>query len=161
MKQAEVEQLFRRYGSLVHRRARAILRDEEEARDALQDVFVRVVKNIDDFRQEASPSSWLYRITTNLCLNRVRDRARQRDKLAAQPSAQLSLSVDAPATRLDVARALQCLPAELAEVAVYYHIDGMSQQEIAELLNIPRRTVSYRITSFEKKARQLLEKEAS
>jgi RNA polymerase sigma factor (sigma-70 family) len=161
MKQAEVEELFRRYGSLVMRRARAIVKDDEEARDVMQDVFVRVVKNIDQFRREASPSSWLYRITTNLCLNRIRDRKRQREKLEAQGTHKQLPEVESPSDRIDVTRTLHQLPSELAEVAIYYHVDGMSQQEISELLGIARRTVSYRLSSFEKKARELFAKGAS
>lgn len=154
MTQAEVEELFRRYGSLVDRRARAILSDEEEARDVLLDVFVRVVKNMEQFRREASPTTWLYRITTNLCLNRVRDRTRQGDKLAEQ-STNPPPPVEGSSDRIYVMRILLELPTELAEIALYYHVDGMSQQEIADLLGIPQRTLSSRISTLESKARHL------
>src|SRR3954454_2212716 len=79
---AEIEELYRRYGALVRRRARSILSDEHEAQDAMQEVFVRVIAAMAEFRGQSQPSTWLYRITTNLCLNRIRDNRRRRDRLA-------------------------------------------------------------------------------
>lgn len=58
-------ELYQRYGVLVLRRARALLNDEQAARDATHDVFVKVLSALDDFRQESSPVTWLYRATTN------------------------------------------------------------------------------------------------
>ena len=69
----ELEALYRSYGALVKRRARGILGDEQEAQDAMQEVFVRVIAAMGEFRGQSQPSTWLYRITTNLCLNRIRD----------------------------------------------------------------------------------------
>jgi RNA polymerase sigma factor (sigma-70 family) len=72
-----VEALYRAYGSAVERRARALLGNDAEASDAVQDVFIRVLQCYCEFRGESSPMTWLYRITTNLCLNRLRDRRRR------------------------------------------------------------------------------------
>src|SRR6185503_2781167 len=72
----DVGALSRRFGPMVLRRCRQLLRDEDEALDAAQDVFVRLIER----RQRLDaryPSSLLYRIATNVCLNRIRDRARR------------------------------------------------------------------------------------
>jgi len=61
---------------MVLRRCRQLLRDEEEALDACQDVFVRIIEKRRRLRADY-PSSLLYRITTNVCLNRIRDRGRR------------------------------------------------------------------------------------
>ena len=72
----DVDGLARSYGPMVLRRCRRLLRDEDEAMDACQDVFVRLLERRD--RLDARyPSSLLYRIATNLCLNRIRDRRRR------------------------------------------------------------------------------------
>src|SRR5918995_5047019 len=71
----DVEALCLRYGAMVLRRCRRLLRDEDEALDACQDVFVRLLRN--RTRLDLTfPSSLLYRIATNVCLNRIRDRGR-------------------------------------------------------------------------------------
>jgi RNA polymerase sigma-70 factor (ECF subfamily) len=161
MERAELEQLYRTHGSLVLRRARNILRNEDLARDAMQDVFVRVINSSDSFRQEASVVTWLYRITTNLCLNRVRDARRRQEKLDSQGKASSSAGSRDDETRLEVSRILSRVPAELSEVAIYYYLDQMDQKEIAELLGVARRTVGYRLQRFAQSAREQLGHELS
>lgn len=155
IKQQELEELYRAYGSLVFRRACRILHDEQQAEDTMQDVFVRVINNYKDFRQEASASTWLYRITTNICLNKIRDRSRQRGLLetkgrASDPTAP---TID---KKIEIKRVLEKLPSELSQVAIYYYLDELEQQEIAQITGIPRRTISHRLESFRKKAKKLL-----
>ena len=156
MERAALEDLYRKYGSLVFRRARMLLRNEEEANDMMQEVFVRVIRNFDGFREEASPVTWLYKITTNLCLNRIRDRKRQREKV--QQNFRPDEAVEAPGTerQLAVLRLLDQLPPDLVESAVYYHVDGMSQAEIATAMALPRRTVGHRLEQFRRRARAIL-----
>lgn len=159
----EVEALFRTYGPLVRRRARSILGNDAAADDATQEVFVKVLARLDDFRGESQPSTWLYRITTNLCLNRIRDERRHRDRLEELGAGrQANLSAERPATggpeaRIALQALLRSLPAELAEVAVYYHVDGMEQEEISALVGVARRTVGYRLERFREEARKLLD----
>src|SRR4029078_11507614 len=81
VKAVDVEALSRRYGPMVLRRCRRLLGDEDEALDACQDVFLRVFERRD--RLDAQyPSSLLYRIATNVCLNRLRDRRREPESRA-------------------------------------------------------------------------------
>jgi len=157
-----VESLFRTYGPLVRRRARSILGNEAEAEDATQEVFVKVLASLDAFRGESQPSTWLYRITTNLCLNRIRDNKRHRGRLdELTVSRQANLDSERPAapgpeSRLALQALLHQLPADLAEVAVYYHVDGMEQEEIAKVVGVARRTVGYRLERFREEARKVL-----
>ena len=69
----DVEDLYRRYGPMIMRRCRQLLSDEEQALDATQDVFVQVLQHRRRL-EDTYPSILLYRIATNLCLNRIRDR---------------------------------------------------------------------------------------
>ena len=155
----ELEALYRSYGALVKRRARGILGDEHEAQDAMQEVFVRVIGAMSEFRRQSQPSTWLYRITTNLCLNRLRDGRRRRDHLsrlgqeAANSPRGQALS---PELRATLERVLATLPGELSEVAVYYYVDEMDQAEIAKLVGVARRTVGYRLDRFRAEAGKLL-----
>jgi RNA polymerase sigma factor (sigma-70 family) len=122
IERTEVEALYRTYGSVVFRRARALLGSEAEASDAVQDVFIRVLRSFREFRGESSPMTWLYRITTNLCLNRLRDRRRRADlhqELAPEQAAtgrRLELTPD-------VRKLLASLPDDAATAGVYYYLD--------------------------------------
>ncbi len=67
-----VEILYQKYGPMVLRRCRRLLRNEDRALDAMQDVFVRVLQHR-GYLKATYPSSLLYRMATNVCLNCIRD----------------------------------------------------------------------------------------
>ena len=67
----DVESHYLRYGPMVLRRCRTLLRDPAKAEDAMQDVFVSLIRNEDRLRDEA-PGALLLRVATNVCLNRLR-----------------------------------------------------------------------------------------
>ncbi|MEW5815131.1 MAG: RNA polymerase sigma factor [Spirochaetota bacterium] len=71
-----IEELYRKYGPMVLRRCRTLLKNEDKALDAMQDVFVAVLKKKDRLNDRA-PSSLLYTIATNICLNIIRSDKRR------------------------------------------------------------------------------------
>ncbi len=72
----DVEALYRKYGPMVLRRCRQLLKDEEKASDAMQETFVRLLRRREQLT-DAGPSSLLYRIATNVCLNVLRGERRK------------------------------------------------------------------------------------
>jgi RNA polymerase sigma-70 factor (ECF subfamily) len=68
------ERLVRNYDQSVLRIASNLLRSQDEARDAYQEAFLRVYRNLHQFRFDCSFHTWLYRIVTNICLDRLRRR---------------------------------------------------------------------------------------
>jgi RNA polymerase sigma-70 factor (ECF subfamily) len=137
-----VEQHYREHGHMVLRRARALLREEQDAREVLQEVFMSLLDRPEQFEQRSSITTWLYVVTTNACLTRMRNqRTRQRlvderaDTLVPGPPG-------SDAERwAQVRQLLAKLPEELAAVAVHYFLDEMTQQEIAELIGCSRSQV--------------------
>lgn len=127
----------------------------------MQEVFVRVIAAMAEFRGQSQPSTWLYRITTNLCLNRIRDGKRRRDRLAQATEGGTEPLISAPAaapeTRTTLRGVLGRVPEELAMVAVYYYVDEMDQAEIAAVLGVSRRTIGYRLDRFREHAHRLLD----
>ncbi len=79
----DVEGLYRRYGPMVLRRCRGMLRDEDLAADAMQETFVQVIRHSETLNGRY-PSSLLYRIATNTCLNTLRSR-RRKFAVSAEP----------------------------------------------------------------------------
>jgi len=75
-----VEELYKKYGAMVFRRCRSLLKDEERAMDAMQDVFVKLLKRKKDLNDKY-PSSLLYTIATNTCLNIIRDEKKVADSV--------------------------------------------------------------------------------
>jgi RNA polymerase sigma-70 factor (ECF subfamily) len=126
---AEVEAIYRRYGPMVVRRCRRLLRDESEAWDVAQEVFVRVVKHWSRL-DHRYPSSLLFRIATNLSLNRLRDRRHDPvlpgDEVLHRIARQDNL--DAP---LLLDRLFRRHPESTRTMAVLHHVDGMTLEQVA------------------------------
>ena len=144
----QVGDAYSRYGPMVYRRALRILGNDAAAEDVLQDVFIKAYSS-SDFLDRRNVSSWLYRVTTNLSLNRLRDE-RHRSILR---NAQLPQDDRcAKGATLDDAVQLRRLLAELdarqVEAAIYVYVDGMSYSEAAPLLGVSKRTVGNLVRRF-------------
>ena len=138
--------LYRLHGAMVLRRSRRLLRDDAAAPDGVQDVFLKLHECRQDLH-EGGLVSWLYVVTTNLCLHRLRAMA-TRERLNGtlpQETSERPRGAD-----LALARGvLAALPEELATAAAYRFIDEMTHAEIAELLGCSRRHVGDLLARFE------------
>lgn len=150
---AGIERLYRSHGHIVLRRARTLLGSEQDAQEALQEVFASLLHAPGAVR--GSVVGWLYQATTHLCLNQLRNRrtgARLLEDRVA-PAAGEAARPEAEALA-EVRRLLARLPAEVAAAAVYHHLDGMTHDEVAALLGCSRRQVGYLL----ERARESLER---
>jgi RNA polymerase sigma-70 factor (ECF subfamily) len=148
--------LYARHAAGVLARCRYLLRDEEAARDATQEVFARALQALGEFQGAASPTTWLLRIATHHCLNELRAaRAGWREEVrrAAEGRTQEAPEVDKRA----LLRALLAVAEpEEQEMAVLYFVDEMTQQEIAEASGRSLPTVRKRLRGFLAAARSAL-----
>jgi RNA polymerase sigma factor (sigma-70 family) len=150
----DVEALSLRYGPMVLRRCRRLLRDEDEALDACQDVFVRVL--VSRARLDAAfPSSLLYRIATNVCLNRIRDRRRRPETPDEELLAAIA-SAESPGGKSDAGLLLDWLFRRQHEssrtIAVLHYVDGLTLEEVARHTDMSVSGVRKRL----RKLRQIL-----
>lgn len=128
-----VEGLYERYGPMVLRRCRQLLRDEDQALDAMQDVFVLLLRNhsrLDD----SAPSSLLLRMATNVCLNKIRTSKRRPE----DPDEALLLEIatsedleDRSLARLLLRGIFRSEPDSTRNMAVMHLLDGMTHEEVA------------------------------
>lgn len=156
METNELEAVYRRHLAMVRGRARRIVGDPATAEDLAQEAFMRWAQHRRRGRREDNTSAFLYRVVTNLALNHLRDKKRQRailEENMPEPSADGTDPTDRPALRQVLGRVKK----DHAEVAAYYYFDGLDQEEIAELLDVPRRTIGRRLERFRAHARRLLE----
>lgn len=160
MAELDVEALYRSYGHSVLRRARQILASDDEAGEVLQEIFVGLVARPQQFAQRSSPGTFLYTVTTHACLARLRDRKNRLRLLDEQVKPWASeLDPRTADAALLVRAVLAQLPDDEARAAVYYHLDGMTHAEIADVLGCSRRHVG---DLLERVERRLVErKEAS
>ena len=145
------QELVRDHSTRVYRLAYRLTGNREDADDLTQDVFVRVFKSIHTFKP-GTLEGWLHRITTNLFLDQARRRQRIRmDALSAAPdhvwgsaASPDELHADAELDA-DVAAALAALPPDQRVAVVLCDIEGLSYEEVADVLDIKLGTVRSRI----------------
>jgi RNA polymerase sigma-70 factor (ECF subfamily) len=153
---AAFERLMRRHNRRLFRLARATLRDDAEAEDALQDAYLAAYRAIGGFRGEASLATWLSRLVLNACTARLRRAARRNNVVPMVPIDDVeALPMDGHDSRPDhlaaraqlrtlVEHTLDRLPEDFRTVFVLRAVEELSVEETAEVLGIPESTVRTR-----------------
>lgn len=137
---AEIESIFLRWGPMVLRRARVILGNEADAEEATQDVFLKLYDSLQRFEGRSQMATWLYRVTTNLCLNRLRDQNRRRE--LREIHLHENIASKDPAGQVIARETLLKVPEpEWAQAAIYVYTDGMTQQEAAKVMGVSVRSI--------------------
>lgn len=164
------DELVRKHHALAYNLAYRMLGDHDRAADATQSAMLRAYRALPRFRHDASFSTWLYRIVTNVCLDQIR-----RQERGARSLTLVGEDADATLDEMDVpdnsgdpaASAEQQERQELVQAAllrlapdhravlVMYDLSGLSYEEIAQALEIPLGTVKSRLN----RARHALKEE--
>jgi RNA polymerase sigma-70 factor (ECF subfamily) len=159
---AAFEQLVSRYQNKIMAYVARMLNDHEEAEDVTQEVFIKAYRSLDSFRGASSFSTWLYRIATNLCIDRVRKRKRSPQQAYSldEPfdkdeesggrdvpdvTNEPSLGVEREELRQQVRLTVAQMPEKLRSVLVMCDIQGMAYEQIAQVLDCPIGTVKSRL----------------
>jgi RNA polymerase sigma-70 factor, ECF subfamily len=159
----EIRGLYVTYGHVLYRRCRRILRDEQAAQDALQEVFCAVVRYRQSFLERADISHWLHRVTTHCCLRLLRkgklrpEAARTEDPGEDELPAPGQLPEELARRQL-VLRLLDAFDEKTQAVAVCTFVEGLLQEETARVMGISDRAVRKRLDRFKTRARALLAK---
>ncbi len=155
MTSEEVRTLYVRFGFSVYRRCLRILREPALAEDALQDVFVRVLRLGDGFRG-GSRLAWLLRIADRAALDRIgRDGPLAPWRTEMEQAPEVPSSLHGPEASRLLSELLVALPRRLQEIALLSYLDGMSQAEMAAALGCSTMTVKRRVRALHERAREL------
>lgn len=166
------ETLVRKYYQRLYRVLAVQLGNEEDARDVLQETFLRAFRHLKAFRGDCSFYSWLYRIARNAAVDTIRRRRQAgrtrslealREATGAEatdgnPDVLPSHGIDTAERQRLVRDAIARLPDEFRTVLVLRELDGMSYEEIAEAIGHPVGTVRSRLHRARAHLKQLLER---
>ena len=151
MPEEHLATLYQRHGPSVFRRARQLLGLEADAHEVVQEVFLSLLEKPAQFQGKSSLTTYLYSATTHACLNRIRNKKNQerlrRERLVDTSEGGGTLLT--PEQLLMLHRALENMPNELAQAAMYYLVDGLTHAEIAKLLSCSRRHVGNLLARLE------------
>ncbi len=167
--------LVERYQRKVYAVALGMLKDKEEAMDVSQEAFVKVYKYLDHFKGDASFYTWLYRITVNICIDIIRKRAGAGGEAVefdeTLPMDVSEANIGALGSRLGTNPQKSALRRELAEkiqealaqvpekhraILLLREIEGMSYEDLARTLDIPKGTVMSRLFHARAKVQKIL-----
>ena len=138
--------------------------------DAAQEILVKVMTRLASFRGESSFATWVYRLTTNLCIDYIRRQQRRRETVSAvsldesdspfpepaDPGQDPHRALEQTELRRAVERGLQALPEAQRQVLVLRELSGLSYQEIGERLDLDLGTVKSRIARARLALRKIL-----
>jgi len=163
------EPLVEKYRQRVWRLAYHVLRDREEAWDAAQEAFIRAWSALDSFRGQSAFYTWLFRITMNVAMDRVRQRGARGRAFGTErvpeedwerTMVEQGEAPDDTASRIEererIERALATLPEHHRTIIMMSDLEGLSYREIAEVLQIPMGTVMSRLHNARKRLRAAL-----
>lgn len=156
------ESLVTRYESKVYRLAIRMLRNPQDAEDALQETFLQVYRGLPGFEGRSAFSTWLFRLATNACLMKIRHRATEpskllplEDYLPRQEQGEIPQMVDwadrpedallSKESREKMMEALEKLPPEYRAVFILRDMEGFSNAETGETLGISVAAVKSRL----------------
>ena len=156
------DHLARIYGPMIHQLAFRYMKSWEDAEEVAQDVMMKVVRRIDAFRGDSALSSWIYRITFNTAMSRLRNSKHSRPfevlqgDLTRDPETQEPFDTpdwsglgDEAVMRAELRRALAEALTELPDVyrvpVVLRDIQGLTTEEASEVLNVKTQTLKSRL----------------
>lgn len=149
--------LLSRYEKTVYHHALRMLRSQEDAADATQEVFLKVWQGLSSFHGSSAFSTWLYRLTDNVCIDFLRREKKRRgdsslDAEEGGPAAALADPSPTPHQALErqeerqaVAKGLESLSEDHRRILILRELDGLSYEEIGSILGLPAGTVKSRI----------------
>jgi RNA polymerase sigma-70 factor, ECF subfamily len=167
---------FRRLFDLYHRRvyqmAVAMLRHPQDAHDVVQEAFVRVHRHLPDFQGNSSFYTWLYRISMNLVYDQLRKTQRQVDyddtlgrAEDGHDASHLTPVIDGAdpgrtharkELAAEIQTALATLPEHHRQVILLREVEGLSYEEIAKIMNVPKGTIMSRLFHARRKMQRAL-----
>jgi len=157
------EELVTEYRERVYRVAWRILRDDEDAEDAAQEAFIKVFRSIERFERRSSLYTWIYRITVNIALNKLkRDKFRRMVPLGdmirkdTRPGTDPGRVAESSEIGRRIGEAVTSLPEKQRAVFTLKFYEGLSHKEIAEIVGCSEGTSKANYFHAIRKLRRLL-----
>lgn len=149
------------YSKRIYYLALTFVKNVDEAQDICQEVFIRVYRNLDKLNTDQTLYPWLYRVTKNLCINKVTKKESQNLTLEDWHHPSDTRSPETEFLRKEESKMIfDCidqLAEKYREIIVLKHFQNCSYREISEIMGVPEGTVMSRLFTARQKLRLLLE----
>lgn len=155
-------QLYRRYASKVFAKCLSMLGDEGLARDATQDVFIKILLNLSKFTEQSSFSTWVYSITYNYCIDLIRKKKKipllyteDVGRISKEPDVEIPDSVLLEMKQERLAKVLDRLPPGDKAILMMKYIDDLQIKDIGDILGKTESAIKMQIMRAKQKAQAI------
>lgn len=157
--------LYRKYSGKVYGKCISILKHEDEARDAVQDIFVKIMLNLGNFGEKSQFSTWIYSITYNFCIDVIRKKKKDKtlfsEDIERAPDVAADEVPDQYLLEMDMKylkQVLEELPTGDKMILLMKYQDDMSIKEIADILDKTESAIKMKIKRAKHKAQEIFER---
>jgi RNA polymerase sigma factor (sigma-70 family) len=157
--------LYRKYSGKVYGKCISILKHEDEARDAVQDIFVKIMLNLGNFGEKSQFSTWIYSITYNFCIDVIRKKKKDKtlfsEDIERAPDVAADDVPDEYLLEMDMKylkQVLEELPTGDKMILLMKYQDDMSIKEIADILDKTESAIKMKIKRAKHKAQEIFER---
>ena len=171
-------EIINRYKKVVYNHSRSFLRDEQEAEDAAQEVFISIYNNIKSFRGDSKLSTWIYRITVNTCKNRLKQMKRLKSRISEDAFENEDGEIEqrivnikekeekepdnlfaSESLRSAILKRVDELTEEQKNVIMLRDVDGLSYDEVGHVMKLSVSAVKSKLFRARENLREKLEKD--
>ena len=160
--------IYDEYADAVYNHCWRMLNNAQDAEEAAQDTFLNIYRNLENYRGDSKLSTWIYRITANVCLSRLRKKKLPSDSLDDVQDQGVQFADDTPQPdrimeeselREQLGRLMQKLAPQYRQVVTFFYFQGLSYDEIADITGVPSGTIGSAIHRAKTQLKNLLVKE--
>lgn len=157
-----IQVIIQKYRESLLYHAICIVKDRDEAYDLVQEVFIRAIREERLFIQDFRIKAWLYRVTSNLCFNLVRNKKRRSTileaaKISDRSNADQLLDIFADERRVEILKAISTLSEEHQNILMMRYYNDLSYKELSDVLDVKLGTVMSRLSRARTKLLEILD----
>ena len=155
------EEIIKRYKNGVYSLCMRMIRNNEDAKDLAQDAFIKAYQNLDKYNSEYKFSTWIFKVASNLCVDHLRKLKTQTlpydDKLSMPHDTASAEDIYIhKSNKRQIEKAIQDLPEEYRVLVILYHKEGLSYEEMSDMLKLPMSKVKNRLHRARNRLKEVL-----
>ena len=151
------DSLYERYAGVIYSRCLSFTSNPENAKDLVHDIFLKIYINYHSFKGNSDIYTWIYRITTNECINYLKKNRKKNLNIILHED--ISDFIEQPKTvdsHLFIKEIIKGFDKNMQKIGILYFYEDLNQEEIANMLNISRRTVGRKLQKLKIKLKNRL-----
>lgn len=158
MNRSEIDTLYQTYGFIIYGRCIKILHDREEARDAMQVVFMKLIQGYDSIRDQRKVIPWIFRTAQNHCFNCIRNRSKCTDLINPDDLKDTTNDQELMVKKDLIARVMRHFTGKVREAVYYTYVEEFDQREIQKITGQSPATVRRNLRRFRESLPNILKR---